>query len=100
MILLITTFPAKPKEIKQFTSQIVWSKLAKCVNKINYVKSTFFWEWKIKNEKEVILLIKAKKEKQEKLVKFIESKHPYDVPEILTLSPQSVNEAYLKWIQE
>lgn len=100
MFLIITTYPANPKEVKQFTYELIGSKLAKCINRINYVKSTFFWEGKIKNEKEVILLIKVKKENKEKLVKFIEAKHPYATPEILIFSPEEVSQKYLEWIQK
>lgn len=100
MFLIITTYPtATPKKVKQFIFELIWSKLAKCVNKIPYIKSTFFWEGKIQSSKEVILIIKAKKENKDGLIKFIKSKHPYEVPEIIVLSPEDVENKYLEWIR-
>ncbi len=98
MKIIMTTYPAKPKELKQFIYRILGSKLAMCVNKINYVKSYYIWEWKIKNDNENILLIKTSKDKVKKLQAFLDKNHPYDVPEILILEPNEVNESYLNWV--
>ena len=98
MKIIMTTYPAKPKELKQFIYRILGSKLAMCVNKINYVKSYYIWEWKIKNDNEKILLIKTSEDKVKKLQAFLDKNHPYDVPEILILEPNEVNESYLNWV--
>ncbi len=98
MKIIMTTYPAKPKELKQFIYRILGSKLAMCVNKVNYVKSYYIWEWKIKNDNENILLIKTSEDKVKKLQAFLDKNHPYDVPEILILEPNEVNESYLNWV--
>jgi len=98
MKVIMTTYPAKPKQLKQFIYRILGSKLAMCVNKINYVKSYYIWEWKIKSDNEKILLIKTSDDKAKKLKTFLEKNHPYDVPEILILNPEDVNKSYLNWI--
>lgn len=100
MIIIKTTFPNSPKEVKQFCFSLIGSNLVKCINKINYVKSYFKWEGKIQSKNEVILLIKCKKENLDKVKKMIESKHPYKVPEIVCLEPKEVNKIYLDWINE
>jgi periplasmic divalent cation tolerance protein len=99
MKIIMTTYPAKPKELKQFIYRILGSKLAMCVNKINYVKSYYIWEGKIKSDNEKILLIKTSDEKVKELKDFLEKNHPYDVPEIIELNPSDVNESYLNWIK-
>jgi len=98
MKVIMTTYPAKPKQLKQFIYRILGSELAMCVNKINYVKSYYIWEWKIKSDNEKILLIKTSDDKAKKLKIFLEKNHPYDVPEILILNPEDVNKSYLNWI--
>lgn len=98
MKIIMTTYPAKPKELKNFIMKILWSKLAMCVNQINYVKSYFWWEGKITNWQEKILLIKTSDENTSKLKTFLEKNHLYDVPEIVELSPESVNDSYLSFI--
>lgn len=100
MKIIMTTYPAKPKELKNFIMRILGSKLAKCVNQINYVKSYFWWEGKITHWQEKILLIKTNDENASKLKAFLEKNHPYDVPEIVELNPESVNEGYLGWMNK
>ena len=45
-------------------------------------------------------MIKCNDEKISEIQKTIEKLHPYDVPEIITLSPEQVNENYLNFINE
>ena len=100
MKIVLTTYPAKPKELKQFVMTLLWKKLAKCVNQINYVKSYYWWKWKIEVSQEKLLMIKCNNEKIGEIQKIIKKLHPYDVPEIITLSPKQVNESYLNFINE
>lgn len=98
MKILLTSYPAKPRELKNFISKILWSKLAMCVNQINYVKSYYWWKGKIEHWQEKLLIIKTSEQKVSKLKDFLEKNHPYDVAEIVELSPDSVNDSYLSWI--
>lgn len=96
MLLIQTTYPNKPRDLKRFILGMIKSWLASCVQRIQYVKSYYLWEWQLKQEEEKILLIKTSEEKKEKLIAYIEKQHPYDTPEILTIKPSEVNEAYEK----
>lgn len=98
MRILITTYPNKPRQLKKFIMAILKQWLAKCVNRINYVKSYYIWQGKIIKDEEKILIIKTSVEKKEKLQTWIEKNHPYQVPEIVWIKSNEVNEKYLKWI--
>lgn len=95
MKILLSTYPNKPRELKKFIMMLVWSKLAKCVSVVNYMKSYYFWEWKIQKSQEKLLIIKTSDSNIEKLKKMIEKNHPYDIPEIIILEPKEVNKSYL-----
>ena len=62
------------------------------------MKSYYLREGKIKREEEKLLLIKTTDDKKERLIAFIKKQHPYEVPELIWLQPESVDESYLKWI--
>ena len=98
MEILLTTYPNKPRELKRFIVGMIKGDLAKCVNRINYVKSYYMWEWKLVQDEEKILLIKFPANKKQKLLVYFEKNHPYEVPEIIFLEPKEVWEKYLKWI--
>lgn len=97
MIIVKTCYPNTPRTCKKFIQGIIWWKLGVCVQRINNVKSYFFWEGKIQSSSELILLIKTSPEKKEKLVSYIQKNHPYDIPEISTIETSQENEKYQKW---
>ena len=99
MLLIKTTYPNKPRECKKFIQGLLGSKSAACVNRINGVKSYFFWEWKIQSSQELILLIKTLPEKKEKCIAFIKKNHPYEVPEISVIEIDEQNPEYLEWMK-
>ena len=63
------------------------------------MKSFYFWEGKVVNESEHLLLIKTLPENYAGLEKFIQINHSYDVPEIVALRAEQVAESYLGWMQ-
>ncbi len=98
MYILLTTYPNKPRELKKFIIAILKQWLAKCINRINYIKSYYIWEWKIVKDEEKLLVIKTSEDKKEKLEKRIKKNHPYEVPELIWIKPDDVDEKYLDWI--
>lgn len=99
MIIILTTYPNSPKKLKNFIMAILGKKLAKCINRINYVKSYYIWQGKIMSEQEKQLIIKTTDDKKEELIKFIEKNHPYDIPEIIVLNTDDMWEKYMNWMK-
>ncbi len=62
------------------------------------MKSYYIWEGKIKKDEEKLVLIKTTEDKKESLITFLKQMHPYDVPEIVALHPDEVDESYLAWL--
>ncbi len=90
MEILLTTYPNKPRELKRFIVGMVKWGLAKCVNRLNYVKSYYMWQWKLVQDEEKILIIKFSSEKKQQLLAYFEKNHPYEIPEIIFLKPEEV----------
>ena len=99
MIIIKTTYPNKPRQLRNFMMSILGKKLAVCINRLNYVKSYYIWEGKIQKSEEKILLIKTREDKKDALIKHIEKNHPYDVPEISVIKTDWVNEKYLEYLE-
>ena len=79
---------------------ILKEKVAACVNIIPGIESLFWWEEKIDEAKETLLLIKTQNQLFDSLVAVIKENHPYTVPEIVALEMDRVNPEYLRWIRE
>lgn len=100
MLILMTTYPNKPRECKKFILGLVKSNMAACVQRIQYVKSYYMREGNMKQEEEKILLIKTTADNKDKLNAYFAKNHPYEIPEMVWLKPEDVNEAYLAWMKK
>ncbi|RKY31363.1 MAG: divalent-cation tolerance protein CutA [Candidatus Omnitrophota bacterium] len=96
---ILITAPER-QEAEKIAQVLVEEKLAACVNIIADIHSIFWWEGKIDNSKETLLIIKTKKSRVKKLIKKVQSIHSYEVPEIITLPVIAGNKKYLNWIDE
>lgn len=97
MILILTTFSNK-EEGHKIGKALLEEKLIACYNLIS-VQSGYWWKGKIERTNEVLAIIKTNK-KFENVEKFILENHSYKTPEIIAIEPKTVNEKYLKWIEE
>ncbi len=99
MLVVLTTTPTA-EEAERLARKIVEAKLAACVQVLPPMKSFYFWENKVRNDSENLLLIKTLDEKFIELKEFIQTNHSYDVPEIIALEAKDVAESYLKWLTD
>ena len=94
----ITT--ADKAEAQRIGKALVEKKLAACVNILDGMQSMYWWEGKIEQANEVVLLAKTSEEKVDTLVAVVKSLHSYDVPCVVTLPVLGGNPDYLKWLKE
>ncbi|XP_078405757.1 protein CutA homolog [Cetorhinus maximus] len=85
---------------KVIARTIMEKKLAACVNILPKVFSMYNWDGEITETTEVLMVIKTKSSKMLKLTEFIRSVHPFEIPEVISLSVDQGNPLYLKWIEE
>jgi len=97
MRLVITT--CSINKSKELIDEILKSKLAGCANRTE-VDSKFWWKGKIDEEKESLIIFKTREELVEKLFKKIKEVHPYEVPEIIEINIEKVDDKYLKWLKD
>ena len=95
VVVFITVPQNKSKKIIKF---LLTKKLVACVNEIKNINSYYWWEKKICNDKESLLVIKTKHCLFKQLIKEIKKVHPYKVPEIISIEINDANKEYLNWI--
>jgi periplasmic divalent cation tolerance protein len=99
MKIVLTTAPDE-KSARQIAKEIIELKLAACVNIIPKITSIYIWEGKVKEDKEVIMLIKTTKSRLKKLEEEILSLHPYDTPEFISLDIEHANRKFEAWVHK
>ena len=88
-----------PKDkAEEMAQKVIVSGLAACVNIIDNAKSIYKWEGELKTDTESILFIKTATKKVENLIKSIRKDHPYEIPEVISMTISEGNPDYLNWV--
>jgi len=87
-------------EAGKIADKLIKDKLVACVNVVDKIKSLFWWQGRVDNATEVLLIAKSKKNKLTKIIKAVKSVHSYDLPEIIALPIIGGYKPYLDWINE
>jgi len=96
-VVLIT---ASSEESENIARKLLEERLAACVNIVRGVKSLFWWEGKIDEAQEALLIAKTRLDQMEKLIQAVKQIHSYSVPEIIALPIIAGNINYLTWISQ
>jgi periplasmic divalent cation tolerance protein len=97
--LLIVLATCSIQEAPHLADLLVIEKLAACVN-ILPANSVYFWNNELKHDNESLLIIKTMAHKYSELESRLREIHPYDIPEIIALKAEQVQDSYLKWVIE
>lgn len=87
-------------EAQMISRKLLDEKLVACVNIVKGVRSLFWWQGKVDQADEALLVIKTQQARFPEIVNSVKSAHSYDVPEIIALPIIDGNKDYLTWIDE
>ncbi len=101
MKLNIIYITAKDKdEAKAIGRKLVEERLAACVNIIDNVDSIYWWEGKIEEGVEAVIIAKTKEPLVPELINKVKSLHSYECPCIVSLPIVEGNTPYFNWIMK
>jgi len=86
------------EEARRIADVLVTEMLAACVNVLPGVTSVYRWEGKVQRDEECLLVAKSTREVLGDLIRRVQSRHSYDLPEIVALPVVGGSEAYLRWL--
>lgn len=99
MYIVVLVTAANNEEAQRISKGVLEAKLGACCNVINSIQSHFWWEGRLDQSQEVLIIIKTKKSLFTKLAKKVKSLHTYRVPEIIALPIVAGSKDYLNWIK-
>jgi len=101
MKLNLVYITAKNKEeARKIGKELLKARLAACVNIIDKMNSLYWWEGKIQDDNEAVLIAKTKESLVKELVEKVKSIHSYSCPCIISLPILGGNKAYLDWLEK
>lgn len=98
-LVVLVTCPTQ-RHATRLAKTLLKSRLAACVNIIPTVRSLFWWQGKVDQAHESLLIIKTMARQYASLRRTVRAHHPYEVPEIIGLPITNAHRPYLAWIRD
>jgi len=94
--LVLVTAP-NLEEARRIAAALLERRLAACVNVVPGIESHYWWQGKLEQGNEVLLLIKTSAEQFEAVSTAVRAAHSYECPEIVAIDPREMAPAYRSW---
>lgn len=95
-VVLITS--PQGAEAESLSRLLLQKKLCACVNVAGGIKSFFWWQGKIDQADEALLIVKTEQRLLHRLISEVRQAHSYEVCEVLALPVIAGNKPYLDWV--
>ncbi|MEM2319195.1 MAG: divalent-cation tolerance protein CutA [Candidatus Bathyarchaeia archaeon] len=86
-------------EADKIARLLLEEKLVACVNIIGPIHSLFWWQGKIDEAQEHLILMKTRKDLFGKVSEKVKAIHSYEVPEIIALPIAEGFKPYIEWLE-
>jgi periplasmic divalent cation tolerance protein len=97
VLVVLVTAPSVEKAA-ELGRALVGERLAACANVVPAIRSIYWWEGKVQDDAEALLVLKTTRSRFDALRDRALALHPYEVPEVLALPVEAGSAAYLAWI--
>ena len=85
-------------EVEALVRKLLEERLIACANLMRGVTSLYWWEGKIEQASETLIIMKTPASKINVLLRRVRALHTYTVPEFLALPIMESNPAYAAWV--
>ncbi|HWP66219.1 MAG TPA: divalent-cation tolerance protein CutA [Candidatus Limnocylindria bacterium] len=99
-IVVVLMTASSEDEAHRLGRVLVDERLAACVNVLGPMRSIFRWAGAVQEEREHLLIAKARRADVERLTARVQALHSYEVPEVLALDVAAGAAPYLAWVRE
>lgn len=83
---------------RRIARAVVEQRLAACANLVPQIESFYWWDGKVQEDAEALVLFKTRSELVSRLTEAVVELHPYEVPAVSALPLSRVHEPYLQWL--
>ena len=97
-VVLVTV--SSVEEGQKIARAVLERRLAACANLVPGVRSLFWWEGKLEDAEETLMVFKTREDAVRKLIEEVQRLHSYTVCEVISLPVSRGNQTYLDWIEE
>ena len=98
MLLVFTTF-ADEDSAARVIRVLVEERLIACGNLLPGARSIFRWKDKVEDQREVVVLMKTRKQDWTALLSRLHELHPYETPECVAVRIAAGAPKYMEWLE-
>jgi periplasmic divalent cation tolerance protein len=99
VLIVFTTF-AKEEDAARVARQLVEERLIACANLLPGARSIYRWKEGVQDEREVVVLMKTRKQDWTALLSRLHELHPFDIPECVAVRIAAGAPKYMAWLDE
>lgn len=88
------------EEAEKVVKAAVEGRAAACAQISGPITSTYWWQGKLENDEEYLVVMKTTEERLDELVSTVKAAHSYDTPEIVAVPIVGGLGDYLTWIKQ
>jgi periplasmic divalent cation tolerance protein len=96
--LVVLTTLGDADAARAFVAALVQDRVIACGTLVPGATSIYRWEGELKEESEVVVLLKTDAAKWDDLCAAVRERHPYQVPELLAMPVTQGLDLYLSWL--
>ncbi len=96
---LVYMTAASRDEAKKIGRALVEERLAACANIIDGMDSVYWWQGKLTEDRETVLIAKTRAELVPALTERVKALHSYTLPCVVALPLVGGNPAYMGWLE-
>jgi periplasmic divalent cation tolerance protein len=96
-VLVYITAPSEEQALN-IGRTVVGRRLAACANVFPAIRSLYWWEGRLNEDGEAVLVLKTRSELVERVTALVKSLHPYTCPCVVALPLSGGNSDFLRWI--
>lgn len=99
ILMVFTTF-ANEEDAARVARVLIEERLIACANLLGGARSLYRWKKGIEDTREVVVLMKTRKQDWTVLLSRLHELHPYEVPECVAVRVAAGAPKYMAWLEE
>jgi periplasmic divalent cation tolerance protein len=98
MLLVFTTFEREEDAVRVVRT-LIEERLVACGNLLPGARSLYRWQGEVKDTREVVVLMKTRKQDWTVLLSRLHELHPYETPECIAIRVAAGAPRYMAWLE-